>query len=85
LRIANVDAQELGTPQGNTAKAELETILTGKEVYVTTYQTKDKYGRYLADVVLPAATFLEKNSLKGWWVPLQAIKKVDGVGNANNP
>jgi anaerobic selenocysteine-containing dehydrogenase len=30
----------------------------------------------LADVVLPAATFLEKDSLKAWWVPLQAIKKV---------
>ncbi|RLC73669.1 MAG: dimethylsulfide dehydrogenase [Chloroflexi bacterium] len=33
----------------------------------------------LADVVLPAATFLEKNSLKGWWVPLQAIRKVINV------
>ncbi len=30
----------------------------------------------LADVVLPANTFLEKNSVKAWWVPLQAIKKV---------
>jgi anaerobic selenocysteine-containing dehydrogenase len=30
----------------------------------------------LADVVLPAATFLEKNSLKAWWIPLQAIKRV---------
>jgi anaerobic selenocysteine-containing dehydrogenase len=30
----------------------------------------------LADLVLPAATFLEKYSLKAWWTPLQAIKKV---------
>lgn len=30
----------------------------------------------LCDVVLPAATFLEKNSLRAWWVPLNAIKKV---------
>ncbi len=30
----------------------------------------------LCDVVLPAATFLEKDSLKAWWVPLNAIKKV---------
>lgn len=30
----------------------------------------------LADIVLPAATFLEKESIKAWWVPLQAIKKV---------
>ncbi|MFC1979094.1 molybdopterin-dependent oxidoreductase [Chloroflexota bacterium] len=33
----------------------------------------------LADIVLPAASFLEKNSLKGWWVPLQAIQKVTTV------
>lgn len=30
----------------------------------------------LADVILPAATFLEKDSIKSWWVPLQAIKKI---------
>ncbi|MCX6012033.1 MAG: molybdopterin-dependent oxidoreductase, partial [Chloroflexi bacterium] len=30
----------------------------------------------MADIVLPATSFLEKNSLKAWWVPLQAIKKV---------
>lgn len=38
----------------------------------------------LADVVLPAATFLEKDSLKGWWVPLQAIKKVVSVGECKS-
>ncbi len=34
-----------------------------------------------ADVVLPAATFLEKDSVRSWWVPLQSINKaltVDG-------
>ncbi len=30
----------------------------------------------LCDVILPAATFLEKDSLRAWWVPLNAIKKV---------
>ncbi len=29
-----------------------------------------------ADVVLPAATFLEKDSFRSWWVPLQSINKV---------
>jgi anaerobic selenocysteine-containing dehydrogenase len=38
----------------------------------------------LADVVLPAATFLEKNSLKGWWVPLQAITKVIQEGECKS-
>ncbi len=34
-----------------------------------------------ADVVLPAASFLEKESVKSWWIPLQTINKaitVDG-------
>ncbi len=30
----------------------------------------------LSDVVLPAATFLEKESLRSWWVPLQSINKI---------
>jgi len=29
----------------------------------------------LADVVLPAASFLEKDSVRSWWVPLQSINK----------
>ena len=33
----------------------------------------------LADIVLPAATFLEKDGLKAWWVPLQAIKKLISI------
>jgi anaerobic selenocysteine-containing dehydrogenase len=28
-----------------------------------------------ADVVLPAATFLEKDGVRTWWVPMQAINK----------
>ena len=34
----------------------------------------------LCDVILPAASFLEKDSLKAWWVPLNAIKKTVQVG-----
>jgi len=29
----------------------------------------------LADIVLPAATFLEKNGVRSWWTPLEAIVK----------
>jgi len=29
----------------------------------------------LADVVLPASTFLEKDGVRSWWVPLQSINK----------
>jgi anaerobic selenocysteine-containing dehydrogenase len=28
-----------------------------------------------ADIVLPAASFLEKNGVRSWWVPLQSINK----------
>ncbi|MBT7631561.1 MAG: molybdopterin-dependent oxidoreductase [Desulfobacula sp.] len=38
----------------------------------------------LCDVILPAATFLEKNSLRAWWVPLNAIKKVVEVGECKS-
>ncbi len=33
----------------------------------------------LADVVLPSATFLEKEGLRTWWVPLQSINKALSV------
>ncbi|THB81408.1 MAG: dimethylsulfide dehydrogenase [Desulfobacteraceae bacterium] len=38
----------------------------------------------LCDVILPAASFLEKDSLKAWWVPLNAIKKVTQVGECRS-
>jgi anaerobic selenocysteine-containing dehydrogenase len=33
-----------------------------------------------ADVILPAASFLEKDSIRNWWVPLQSINKAITVG-----
>ena len=32
-----------------------------------------------ADVILPAATFLEKESVRTWWIPLQTINKAISV------
>lgn len=34
-----------------------------------------------ADIILPAATFLEKNGVRSWWVPLQTINKAIKVEN----
>jgi len=34
----------------------------------------------LADLVLPSASFLEKDSVRSWWVPLQSINKAIEVG-----
>lgn len=33
-----------------------------------------------ADIVLPAASFLEKESVRSWWIPLQSINKAITVG-----
>ena len=38
----------------------------------------------LADVFLPAATFLEKEGMKSWWTPLNAIKKVVTVSECKS-
>lgn len=38
----------------------------------------------LCDVILPAASFLEKDSLRAWWIPLNAIKKVVDVGECKS-
>ena len=33
-----------------------------------------------ADIILPASTFLEKDGVRSWWVPLQTINKAVTVG-----
>ena len=38
----------------------------------------------LADIVLPAATFAEKNSVRAWWAPLNIIQKVVQVGECKS-
>ena len=38
----------------------------------------------LADVVLPAASFLEKDGVRSWWVPLQSINKAISVGECKS-
>ena len=58
LRLANIDAYELSTPQGKEAADLVRTMLQGKNATITTYQTKDKYGRYLADIMSEAGVDL---------------------------
>jgi anaerobic selenocysteine-containing dehydrogenase len=38
----------------------------------------------LADIVLPAASFLEKDGVRSWWVPLQILSKVITVGECKS-
>ena len=38
----------------------------------------------LADIILPAATFPEKNSFRSWWTPMDSIKKRVQVGECRS-
>jgi len=38
----------------------------------------------LADIILPAATFAEKNSVRTWWAPLSVIQKAVQVGECRS-
>lgn len=55
FRLAGIDAPELGTPEGRTARDWLRGVLPdGTGVVAITYKDRaEKYGRYLADIYLP--------------------------------
>lgn len=49
IRLASIDAPELGQPYGKQAKADLAALVFGKQVSVSPHG-KDRYGRTLADI-----------------------------------
>jgi len=51
VRLAGVDAPELGTPGGSAAKTKLQGLIGGKEVSVTPV-ARDKYRRTVANVLV---------------------------------
>lgn len=51
VRLADFDAPELGTQQGNYAKNYLENLIYGRKVSIKTIAT-DVYGRHVANVRL---------------------------------
>ena len=48
LRLAGIDAPEMGTPAGVAAKAHLEAVLGSPVTVRTIKDRREKYGRYLA-------------------------------------
>ena len=48
VRINGIDAPEMGTPEGLTAKMALSLRILGKQV-VCTVHARDKFGRVVAD------------------------------------
>ncbi|MDT7888099.1 MAG: thermonuclease family protein [Desulfurococcales archaeon] len=58
VRLADINAPELGTPEGEEAKRVLASILSGKYVYldIDDLYIYDRYGRIVAIVYLPINT-----------------------------
>jgi endonuclease YncB( thermonuclease family) len=71
IRLSEIDCPEKGQAFGNNAKHAASKLVFGKDV---TLQTNglDKYGRTLADVLLPDGTNVNHTLVKQgwyWWVP----------------
>lgn len=56
LRLNGIDTPEVSTAAGREARDYVRSVLEGKEVVLQTYKP-DKYGRYLADILLNDVDF----------------------------
>jgi micrococcal nuclease len=68
-RFSGIDCPEKGQAFGKRAKHAVADLAFGKEVTLQTHGT-DKYGRTLADVLLPDGTHVNHTLVKqgwGWW------------------
>ena len=75
LRLAGLNAPEMSTPEGVAATAYLVTVLpVGTQVTVrTTVDRTEKYGRYLATVMLGAVNVNELLISTGHAVPWNGV------------
>jgi micrococcal nuclease len=56
LRLNGIDTPEVSSQAGRDARDYVRTLLEGKAVVLTTFKP-DKYGRYLADIVVNGIDF----------------------------
>jgi endonuclease YncB( thermonuclease family) len=66
IRLNGIDCPEKGLAYGKRAKQAASELVFGKEVTLQTYG-KDKYGRTIADVLLPDGTNVNHTLVKGGW------------------
>lgn len=66
IRLNGVDCPEKGRARGHKAKQAASTLVFGKEVTLQTHG-KDKYGRTIADVLLPDGTNVNHELVKDGW------------------
>jgi micrococcal nuclease len=65
LRLADVDAPELGQRHGRDARDALRRLLTGRQLEVHTRAT-DRYGRHLGDVLVDGHSVSMRLVEQGW-------------------
>jgi len=66
IRLNGIDCQEKGQAYGKRAKQATSALVFGKEVTLQTYG-KDKYGRTIADVLLPDGTNVNHALVRDGW------------------
>jgi endonuclease YncB( thermonuclease family) len=66
IRLNGIDCPEKGQAFGNNAKLAASALVYGKEVTLQTYSL-DKYGRTIADVLLPDGTNVNHALVKDGW------------------
>jgi endonuclease YncB( thermonuclease family) len=66
IRLNGIDCPEKGQAYGNRAKQAASELVFGKDVTLQTHG-KDKYGRTIADVLLPDGTNANHTLVKDGW------------------
>ena len=66
VRLNGIDCPEKGQAYGKKAKQATSALVFGKEVTLQTHG-KDKYGRTIADVLLPDGTNVNQMLVKDGW------------------
>ena len=66
IRLSGIDCPEKGQAYGKRAKQAASELVFGKEVSLQTFG-KDKYGRTLAEVLLPDGTNVNHTLVKDGW------------------
>ena len=66
IRLSGIDCPEKSQAYGQKAKQATSALVFGKEVTLQTFG-KDKYGRTIADVLLPDGTIVNHSLVKDGW------------------
>ena len=66
IRLSGIDCPEKGQAFGNRAKQAASALVFGRDVILQTHG-QDKYGRTLADVLLPDGTNINHELVKEGW------------------